>query len=120
MVGSLPAVMPRRVGDGVGYGCRIAELQITFWRELPSLVVARDATGEAKLPLAQRFQDAIDEAAMRLGAVSSDAYLEGWRRSDWATGEGPPSGLAASTVERLEQEWPPERIESYLAGLGPA
>ena len=97
----------------------IAELQITFWRELPSLVVARDESGQAKLPLAQRFQEAIDDAAMRLGAVSSDAYLDGWRRSDWVTGEGPPSELAAATVERLEREWSPERVDAYLADLSP-
>jgi hypothetical protein len=92
-------------------------VQITYWRDLPSLVVARDATGEAKLPLAQRFQEAIDEAAMRLGAVSSDAYLDGWRRSEWTAGDGPPSALAQATVERLEEEWTPERVDAYLAGL---
>ena len=61
---------------------------MTYWRDLPSLVVARDGDDVTKAPLAQRFQEAIDEAAMRLGAVDSDAYLDGWRRSDWTPDDG--------------------------------
>ena len=56
---------------------------MTYWRDLPSLVVARDGDIVTKGPLAPRFQEAIDEAAMRLGETSSDAYLEGWVRGDW-------------------------------------
>ena len=52
---------------------------MTYWRELPSMVVARDADATViKSQLAQRFQDAIDEAAMRLGETDADAYLAGW------------------------------------------
>ena len=67
----------------------MAEYQITYWRELPSLVVAREGDVQAKTQLAPRFQEAIDEAAMRLGEVSSDAYLEGWHRADWTRGRWP-------------------------------
>jgi hypothetical protein len=96
----------------------VAEVQITWWRELPSLVVARDAASEAKVPLPPRFQEAIDEAAMRLGDVSSEAYLDGWRRSDWEAGDGSPAELAAATVERLEREWSEEAVAAFLDGLG--
>ena len=96
----------------------MAEFQITYWRELPSLVVAREGDVQAKTQLAPRFQEAIDEAAMRLGEVSSDAYLEGWHRADWTAGDGPPSELAAAVVARLEDEWSPEAIAAFLDGLG--
>jgi len=98
----------------------MAEYQITYWRELPSLVVAREGDVQAKTQLAPRFQEAIDEAAMRLGDVSSGDYLEGWRRDEWTPGEGVPSELAASVVARLEEEWSPEAIEAFLDALGPA
>ncbi len=68
----------------------MAEYQITYWRDLPSLVVAREGDVQAKTQLAPRFQEAIDEAAMRLGDVSSGDYLDGWRRDDWAPGDGAP------------------------------
>ncbi len=61
----------------------MSEYQITYWRDLPSLVTAREGAEVAKVPLPQRFQEAIDEAAMRLGDVGSDAYLAGWRRGEW-------------------------------------
>ena len=96
----------------------MAEYQITYWRELPSLVVAREGDVQAKTQLSPRFQEAIDEAAMRLGEVSSDAYLEGWHRADWTEGDGPPSELAAAVVARLEDEWSPEAIAAFLEGLG--
>jgi hypothetical protein len=95
----------------------MAEYQITYWRELPSLVVAREGDQLVKTQLAPRFQEAIDEAAMRLGEVSSDAYLEGWQRGDWTPGDGTPAELAEQVVARLEDEWSVEAITTFLDGL---
>jgi Virulence factor len=99
------------------YDRGMTEYQITYWREVPSLVVARDGDDVTKAPLPSRFQEAIDEAAMRLGDVSSDAYLAGWRREDWASADGSPVAVADSVVTRLEAEWTPERIGSFIDGL---
>ena len=96
----------------------MAEYQITYWRELPSLVVAREGDDQSKIQLAPRFQEAIDEAAMRLGDVSSGDYLEGWRRDEWTQGDGAPSELAAAVVARLEEAWSPEAVAAFLDGLG--
>ena len=98
------------------------EYQITYWRDLPSLVVTRDDDGGGvmKAPLAPRMQGAIDEAAMRLGDVGSDDYLAGWRRGDWTRAEGNVADVAATAVARLESEWSPDAIRAYLDSLGPA
>ena len=45
----------------------MSEYQITYWRDIPSMVMAREGDDTARAQLAQRFQEAIDEAAMRLG-----------------------------------------------------
>ena len=102
------------------YSARVASYQITSWRDLPSLVVAREGSDTVKVPLDPRLQEAIDEAAMRLGEVGSDAYLAGWTRSPWTDGEGTPAELAAAEAARLEAEWSPERVASFLDALGPA
>ena len=47
------------------------------------MVVAKFGDETVKVQLANRLQEAIDEAAMRLGAADSEAYLAGWHRSDW-------------------------------------
>lgn len=98
----------------------MAEYQITLWRDIPSMVVARDGDDVTKIQLAARFQEAIDEAAMRLGEVESDDYLAGWTRSDWTTADGDHAHLAGVVVEQLENEWTTERIIDYLNGIGPA
>ena len=56
----------------------MAEYQVLYWREIPSLVKATDATAEVTVRLPQRFHDAIDDAAVRAGATDAEAYLEGW------------------------------------------
>lgn len=95
----------------------MAEVQVTYWRDIPSMVVAREGEDVVKVPLAQRFQEAIDEAAMRLGDVDADAYLAGWRRSDWDVVDADPSRAAANLSRALEEEWTNEALNGYLDGL---
>jgi hypothetical protein len=45
-------------------------------------VIAKQARETAKVPLSQRFQEAVDRAAMRAGRGSSDAYLADWKRNE--------------------------------------
>ncbi len=93
---------------------------MTYWRDLPSMVVAREGESVTKGPLAPRFQEAIDEAAMRLGAVDSEAYLDGWSRGGWTSADGSPAEVCDRVVAELEDQWPEERLASYLDSLGPA
>jgi hypothetical protein len=96
-----------------------AEYQVTYWRDLPSLVVARKGEQVTKSPLAPRFQEAIDEAAMRLGDTGSDDYLAGWTRGAWTQAEGTTTEVADRVVAELEEQWTAERLTDYLATLGP-
>ena len=97
----------------------LPEYQVTSWRDLPSLVVAREGDQVTKAPLASRFQEAIDEAAMRLGDTGSMDYLSGWTRGDWITAEGTTTEIADRVVADLERAWSAERIAHYLDSLGP-
>ena len=92
---------------------------MTYWRELPSLVVAREGDEVAKRQLASRLQGAIDEAAMRLGEVGSEDYLAGWRRGEWTPDAGEPAEVADRVVAELEGAWPHATIIDYLDSLGP-
>jgi hypothetical protein len=93
---------------------------VTYWRDLPSLVVAREGEQVTKSPLAPRFQEAIDEAAMRLGETASDEYLAGWTRGEWNPLDGDPVEVVDLVVAQLEENWPAPRLEDYLDSLGPA
>jgi hypothetical protein len=95
----------------------MSEFQVTSWRDIPSMVAAREGEEIVKVPLAQRFQEAIDEAAMRLGEVDADAYLAGWVRSDWTERDGGAADVAADVSRELEESWDEGRLTAYLDGL---
>ena len=96
----------------------MAEYRVTYWRDLPSLVTARDGEHTAKAALDPRFMIAIDEAAMRLGATDSDAYLEGWRQSEWEERGGSPEAVARSVADELESEYGEARVQEMLDSYG--
>lgn len=98
----------------------MAEYQITFWKDVPTMVAARsDRRNVVKLELSPRFIAAADEAAMRLGLVGTDAYLDEWRRTPWAEREGAPDEVAAALRAEVEAEYSPERIRTLLDAYGP-
>jgi len=47
---------------------------------------------------------------MRLGATDSDAYLEGWRQSDWDERGGSPEEVAQAVANELESEFGETRV----------
>jgi hypothetical protein len=95
----------------------VTEYRITFWREIPTMVTARDASGTtAKAALPDRFQEAVDEAAMRQGLAGSDAYLEAWEQGPWQAAAGSPDEVAARIAAELDAAHPAERLESMLDG----
>ena len=96
----------------------MTEYQVTRWRELPSMVTARAGDETVKVQLAARFQEAIDEAAMRLGDTGSTEYLEGWDRSGWTSADGSPSEVLDGVVAALDAAWPADAIARYLDDLG--
>ncbi len=96
----------------------MTEYQVTRWRELPSMVAARAGDEIVKAEFASRFQEAIDEAAMRLGDSGADDDLAGWDRTPWTTADGTPAEVLDRVSSELDAEWPADRIAEYLSGLG--
>ena len=72
---------PSRATRHLGEDC-MASLIVISWRDVPAQVIVKRGRETAKVQLSQRFQEAIDRAAMRAGRGSSDAYLEDWRRAE--------------------------------------
>ena len=91
---------------------------MTRWRELPSMVAARAGDETVKAELAARFQEAIDDAAMRLGDTGAEDYLAGWERTSWTAADGTPAEVLDRVTTELDADWPADRIAAYLDGLG--
>ena len=60
----------------------MANLVVTYWRDIPSQVSVKSGRKEEKRMLSERFQEAIDMAAMRGEASGTDEYLADWRRAE--------------------------------------
>lgn len=84
----------------------MAAYQILYWREIPSQVKAWDAAGERKQMLSNRFQMAIDAAAMASGSTESDDYLAGWEWGPVQERDGSAEEVLAAVVAELEQLGP--------------
>ena len=95
----------------------MSETQVTRWRDIPSMVAARDGDEIVKVQLPNRFQEAIDEAAMRLSATDADAYMNGWIRDPWRVVAGSPPEAAETVAAGLEEQWTPAALTALLDAL---
>jgi hypothetical protein len=75
------------------------DLTVIWWRDIPAQVTAGTGRGAARAQLDDRFQEAIDAAAMRAGLLGTDAYLAEWRR------ESRPCGDDLATEVAEEAAW---------------
>ena len=79
----------------------MAEYQVLYWREIPSLVKATDGAAEVSVRLPQRFHDVIDDAAMQAGATDTEAYLAGWHWGPMLTRAGTAREVAEAVAADL-------------------
>lgn len=93
-------------------------ISILYWRDIPSQLVAGRGRKASKIMLADRYQEAIDMAAMRDKAHGTDAYLAGWRKGDATDFEG----ALETELERLkadiEEEYDETRIQMLIKSGG--
>jgi hypothetical protein len=96
----------------------MANLTILYWRDIPAQVIVKAGRTAAKRELSLRFTEAIDMAAMRVGAKDSDAYLAEWRR-----GEPTPCGddlesEAQRAADALEAAYGAARLKALALNGG--
>ena len=91
-----------------------------YWRDIPSQVIVKVGRKAAKRQLSDRFQEAIDRAAMRAGLTGTDAYLEAWRRAEPVPCGDDLEAEAQAAADALEAEYPQERLRALVAAGGKA
>jgi hypothetical protein len=96
----------------------MASLIIISWRDIPAQVIVKRGRETAKVQLSQRFQEAVDRAAMRAGKGSSDAYLADWRRSDPRACGDELKAEADAEAARIEARFTDEDLESLIRAKG--
>ena len=92
---------------------------LVFWRDIPAQVLVRRGRDKAKVMLSNRFQVAIDRAAMRAGRGFSEQYLEDWRReTSLSETQGTLSDVAASIASEIEKRFSDEDIKTLIKNKG--
>ncbi len=94
-----------------------AALTVILWRDLPAQVVAKQGRTVHKVELPPRFQQAIDRAAMRAGAIGTDEYLEDWRRETRPCGDDLEAEAAAAAGE-LDARFTLDVLNEYVLNNG--
>ncbi|MEL6640356.1 MAG: virulence factor [Pseudomonadota bacterium] len=98
----------------------MADVTIVYWRDMPAQVIVGKGRRGVKMPLPERFEQAIDRAAMKSGAAESDAYLEGFRKAAPYPVDGTDADVAAAEAARIDAEYDQERLKALIANDGRA
>ncbi|MGR3492386.1 MAG: virulence factor [Shimia sp.] len=94
------------------------DVTIVYWRDIPAQVIVGKGRRGAKAPLPERFEQAIDRAAMKVGAADTDAYLAEWRKAAPYPMDGDPQDIVTAEAARLDTEYDQDRIKALIANDG--
>lgn len=97
----------------------MADLVVVYWRDIPAqVIVKRGRREQHKEVLPERFEKAIDRAAMRGGAKDSDSYLSDWRKSAIYTVSDDLAVEALAKVAELVAEYDDTRLADLVRSGG--
>jgi hypothetical protein len=96
----------------------LAERVIVYWRDIPAQVIVKAGRKSAKRELPERFVQAIDACAMRVGAIGTDEYLAEWRRGTPEPCGDDLEAEADATLARLENEYGRDRLRQLVDNGG--
>jgi len=96
------------------------EVTVVYWRDIPAQVIVGKGRRGAKKQLDERFEQAIDRAAMKSGAAETDDYLAEWHKADPYIVDGDPAEVAKQEAARLEAEFDKARLIALIDNDGRA
>ncbi len=96
------------------------DVTIVYWRDIPAQVIVGKGRKAAKVQLNERFEQAIDRAAMKTGAAGTDDYLAEWRKAPPYDLPGDPDEIAKAEAARIEAEYDKTRLMALIDNDGRA
>ena len=96
----------------------MGQLVVVYWRGIPSQVIVKVGRTQEKRMLSERFQEAIDMAAMRDGAADTDAYLADWRRAEPVSCSDEAALEADRAAAQIEEKFGKEELKALIANGG--
>jgi hypothetical protein len=96
------------------------DVTIVYWRDIPAQVIVGSGRRATKIQLPERFEQAIDRAAMKSNARDTDAYLAEWRKAPPVAVDGDAAEIAAAEVARIEAHYDTARLKALIDNHGRA
>ncbi|WP_210526827.1 virulence factor [Rubellimicrobium arenae] len=96
------------------------DVTIVYWRDIPAQIIVGSGRRGTKIQLSERFEQAIDRAAMKAGARDTDSYLAEWRKAPAYPVEGEPAEVARAEADRIEAEYDTARLRTLIDNDGRA
>ncbi len=96
----------------------MADVTIVYWRDIPAQVIVGKGRRGSKRQLEERFEQAIDRAAMKVNAKDADAYLAEWRKAAPYSVDGEAADVVETEALRLEREYDQDRLKALIANDG--
>ncbi|MBC6438658.1 MAG: virulence factor [Rhodobacteraceae bacterium] len=91
---------------------------IVYWRDIPAQVIVGKGRHGSRAPLPERFEQAIDRCAMKVGARGDNAYLSEWRKTAPVEIQGTPDHIAQAQAAALDAVYDQDRLTYLIAHNG--
>lgn len=98
----------------------MVDVTIVYWRDIPAQVIVGKGRRGSKAILPERFEQAIDRVAMKIGAKDADAYMEDWRKAVPFSVDGDAQEVANAQAAMLDAEYDGVRLKALIANDGRA
>ena len=98
----------------------MVDVTVVYWRDIPAQVIVGKGRCGSKRQLAERFEQAIDRAAMKVNAKDTDAYLAEWRKADPVEVSDDLEAEARKVADALEAEFDEARLKELVEKGGMA
>lgn len=96
----------------------MTELTIIYWRDIPAQVRVGRGRRAARAILPERFEQAIDRVAMRIGATEGDAYMAEWRDVSGGEVEGDLQAAADAKAAALDAALDKDALKALVDANG--
>jgi len=97
----------------------MAQLTVVYWRDIPAqVIVKKSRREEAKVQLNERFEKAIDRAAMKANLRDTDSYLSEWRKVSLGEVGDDLQAAADAKAKEIETEFDEAKLTALVNGGG--
>mgnify|MGYP006429190331 CR=1 FL=1 len=96
----------------------MAQRTVVYWRDIPAQIIVKQGRKTAKRQLSDRFQMAIDRAAMTAELGDTDDYLAHWRRGEPESCDDDLDAQADRAADEIENAYSQKRLKAIVDAGG--